>query len=187
MNPNTISIRYGESEDVIGNARRHDDIACVPARVQLTGISLTNGSYLEEYLAESTLAAEVKALIHPGEDAPWVCGRVQRVFSQPQAPEEDRAEKSCMGFGFLAVIPEDEGLVGIPFECTDYYGRSHLLFSSEAPPQPLADRIANAFWQILLQEPQDLPDYTDHFYHVGAGIKVRFGVRDGEPFMEEVL
>jgi hypothetical protein len=123
MNPNSINVRYGELEDVIGNARRHDGIAIVPARVQLTGSMLTNGSCLEEYIAAHALAADIRALIHPGKDAPWVCGRVQRVFSLPQVPEEDRAEKSCMGFGFLAALPEGGALVGIPFECTDHYGR----------------------------------------------------------------
>ena len=126
------------------------------------------------------------ALIHPGEDAPWACGRVQRVFSLPQVPEEDRAEKSCMGFSFLAAVPEGEQLVGIPFECTDYYGKSVLIFSGDAPLQSLIDHVASAFWQVLLKAPDDLPEYTDHFFHTGAGVEVRFGVRDGEPFMEEV-
>ncbi len=60
------------------------------------------------------------------------------------------------------------------------------MFSGDAPPQPLIDRITNAFWQLLLAEPQELAEYLDHYYHSGAGIEVRFGVRYGEPFMEEV-
>jgi hypothetical protein len=186
MNPDSIKVRFGQLEDVVGPARRHGDIAIVPARVRLTGNMLTNGPHLQEYLAALKLPADVNALIHPGDDAPWVCGRVQLVFSLPQLPEEERAEKSCMGFSFLAALQDDGQLVGIPFECTDYYGRSLLMFSGDAPPQPLIDRIANAFWQILLDQPLDLPEYADHFYHLGAGVEVRFGVRDGEPFMEEV-
>ena len=145
---------------------------------------MTNGPHLEEYLAERQLPAATRAIVRPGEDAPWVCGRVQRVFSLPQLPEEERVEKSCMSFDFLAAFQEGDELVGIPFECTDYYGRSLLLFSEDAPPQPLIDRISHAFWQILLEEPEDLVDYTDHFYHHGGGFDVHFGVRDGEPFME---
>jgi hypothetical protein len=186
MNPNSINVRFGELEDVIGHARHHQDVAIVPAIVRLSGSRMTNGSFLKDYLAAQKLPAEVKALIRPGEDAPWVCGRVQRVFSIPQAPEEDRAEKSCMGFSFLAAIPEGDHLVGIPFECTDYYGKSVLIFSGNAPPQEQIDRVANSFWQILLEKPGDLPEYMDHFFHMGAGVEVRFGVRDGEPFMEEV-
>lgn len=186
MNPHSIQVRFGEFEDVIGNAKWHDDISIVPARVQLTGSMLTNGPYLEEYLTARKVAADIRALVNPGKDAPWVCGRVQRVFSLPQIPEEERAEKSCMGFSFLGVIKENGQLVGIPFECTDYYGRSHLLFSGNAPPQVLIDQVANAFWQILLANPDDLPEYLDQFYHLGGGFQVRFGVRDGEPFMEEV-
>ena len=48
------------------------------------------------------------------------------------------------------------------------------------------DRVAHAFWQVMLKDPQDLPEYCDYFYHLGAGVEVRFGVRDGEPFMKEV-
>jgi hypothetical protein len=186
MKPDSISVRFGELEDVIGPARRHEDVSIVPARVRLTGSMLTNGPRLEEYLATHKFPAGIKALIRPGEDAPWVCGRVQRVYALPQLPEEERAEKSCMGFSFLAAFQEDGQLVGIPFECTDYYGRSLLMFSEEAPLQAVIDGISNAFWQILLEEPQNLPEYSDYYYHAGAGVEVRFGVRDGEPFMEEI-
>ena len=186
MNPSSIQVRFGELEDVIGRARQWDDVAIVPATIRLTGNPMTNGSELEDYLAAHKVPAETKALIRPGEDAPWVCGRVQRVFSLPQVPEEDRAEKSCMQFGFLGAIPHEGQLVGIPFECTDYYGRSMLIFSGDAPPQSFIDRIAGAFWQMLLEQPDDLPEYTDRFSHLGAGCDVRFGVRDGEPFMEEI-
>jgi hypothetical protein len=61
-----------------------------------------------------------------------------------------------------------------------------LIFSGNPPPQKDIDRVAHAFWQILLKDPQDLPEYTDHYYYTGAGVEVRFGVRDGEPFMKEV-
>lgn len=186
MNSDSIKIRFGELDDVIGPARRHEDISIVPARVQLNGSMLTNGRHFDEYLAAHKLPLDVKALIRPGEDAPWVCGRVQRVFSLPQLPEEERAEKSCMGFGFLAALQENGQLIGIPFECTDYYGRSLLVFSGDSPPQSLIDRITNSFWQLMLEAPQDLPEYSDQYYHTGAGVEVRFGVRDGEPFMEEV-
>jgi hypothetical protein len=186
MNPDSIKVRFGELEAVIGHARRYGDISIVPAKVQLTGKMLTNGPLLEKYLQAQKLPAGIKALIRPGEDAPWACGRIQRVFSLPQLPEEDRGEKSCMCFDFLAAFQENGQLVGIPFGCTDYYGQSLLMFSGDAPPRPLIDRITNAFWQILLAEPQELAEYTDHYYHTGAGVEVRFGVRDGEPFMEEV-
>jgi hypothetical protein len=187
MDPSSIQIRFGELQDVTGPAHRFDDINIVPANVCLTGTMLTNGPHFDEFLAANKVAPEVKALVHPGEDAPWVCGRIQRVFSLPQVPEEDRCEKSCMVFGFLAALTEQRQLIGIPFECTDYYGRTLLMFSGDAPPQQVMNRIANSFWNILLEKPSDLPEYTDHFFHTGAGVEVHFGVRDGEPFMEEIV
>ncbi len=88
MNPDSIKVRFGELEDVVGPARRYYDISIVPARVQLTGGMLTNGPHLDEYLQAHKLSADIKALIRPSEDAPWACGRIQRVFSLPQLPEE---------------------------------------------------------------------------------------------------
>jgi hypothetical protein len=187
MDANSIQIRFGELQDVIGAARHQGDLAVVPATIRFTGYSMTNGSFLDEFLATREISTEITALIRPGKDAPWACGRIQRVFALAQIPEEDRAEKSCMGFSFLAAFPQDDLLIGIPFECTDYYGRSVLLFNGEAPPQELIDRVANGFWSMLLEEPHDLPEYTDRFAHLGGGFDVAFGVRDGEPFLEEIV
>jgi hypothetical protein len=186
MNFDSIQVKFGQLTDVVGHARSHENVAIVPAIIGLSGSPMTNGSFLKDYLAARNLPAEIKALIHPGEDAPWACGRIQSVFSIPQIPDEDRAEKSCMGFSFLAAIPEEKQLVGIPFECTDYYGKSVLIFSGDAPAQKDMDRIARAFWEILLEKPHDVPDYADHFFHTGAGVEVRFGIQDGEPFMMEL-
>jgi hypothetical protein len=186
MDTSSIEIRFGEFDDVAGPARRHEEVTIVPATVRLMGYSMTNGSYLDEFTTSQGVSAEIKALIHPGEDAPWACGRIQRVFSLPQVPEEDRAEKSCMGFSFLAVLQEEGKLIGVPFECTDYYGRSVLLFSSAAPPREVMHRVAKGFWSNLLDKPHDLPDYNDRFSQLGGGFEVAFGVRDGEPFLEKL-
>ncbi len=101
MNPDSIKVRFGELDDVIGPARRFDDISIVPARVQLTGSMLTNGPHLDQYLQAHDLSANIKALIRPGEDAPWACGRIQRVFSLPQLPEEERTKNHAWVLAFL--------------------------------------------------------------------------------------
>ena len=42
-----------------------------------------------------------------------------------------------------------------------------------------------AFWDLLLAAPCDLIDYQDRMFHLGAGFWLVFGVRSGEPFVEE--
>src|SRR4051812_19453159 len=115
MDKSAIEIRYGEFKDVVARSRQFHDIALVPAVVGLTGSMLTNGSFLDEYLDKQRLPVEVRAIIRPGEDAPWVCGRIQYLFSLPRVPEEDRGEKCCMAFDFLAVLDVDGKLIGVPF------------------------------------------------------------------------
>jgi hypothetical protein len=186
MDTSSIDIRYGEFKDVLAHPRQLNNVTLIPAVIGLTGPMLTNGSFLDEYLQKQRLPVEVRALIRLREDAPWACGRIQYLFSLPQVPEEDRGEKCCMAFEFLAALEVDGKLTGVPFWCSDYYGRSVLIFSGAAPPEDVINTIAAAFWGILIENPTELIDYTDRFSHLGGGFDVEFGVEDGEPFMREV-
>lgn len=159
--------------------RRHHTITFVPARVTLNGFE--SAFPLKDYMAGAP--AGTKALVRPDHDAPWVLGRLIRLFGTPQVPEEDRVEKSFFVASFLAVLHEHDN-VAVPFECSDYYGRSTLTFSSDdAPDHTMQRALADAFWDLLLAEPADLADYQDRMHHPGDGIWIRFGVEDGEPFM----
>ena len=142
---------------------------------------------LEEQLSQPFCPAAARALARPGEDAVWVRGRAQRLFFIPNTTEHERPEKSCFGGSFVALLSDDGGAYYcVPFECSDYYGRAGLKFSSEdAPPESLQRRIAAAFWGLLLLDSTDLEDYQDTLYHSGAGVTLMFGVKDGDPFLEE--
>ena len=179
MNPPNIRIEYGVLDDVLGVAVAHAGMMFVPATIRLNGYE--NGAPLEEFAQHCDHAT--RTLIRPGEDAPWVSGRIQRLFRQPQASADERLEKSCIGFSFVALLAEADGHLGIPFHCTDYYGRSRVLYSdSPVPPPALRQQIAEAFWSLLLQDPTELNDYHDTLCHHGAGVDIAFGVKDGEPF-----
>lgn len=183
MDLSSIQIRSGKLNDVLGPAALHEGIAFVPADVEFSGYE--NGPALAETLVDAEPA--VRAIVRPGEDAPWASGRIQRVFHQRQNPESERGEKCCMWFTFLAVIIKDGCALGIPFICTDDYGKTNLLFGDD--PHPGAETmqtIANAFWSLLLASPGDLEDYIDRMEHLGAGVTIEFGVEDGEPFKREV-
>ena len=76
--------------------------------------------------------------------------------------------------------------VCVPFDCSDHYGRTSLIFSSDdAPPLELRGEIANAFYGLMLDEPDALADYDNRLYHSGGGFSIDFGVSQGEPYFEE--
>jgi hypothetical protein len=98
-------------------------------------------------------------------------------------PEIAEVEKTLLDVGFVAV-PEGSS-VGIPFVCTDYYGRTGLTFSPEGPDSSIQALIARAFWSLLLQEPEELADFSAKVYHPGTGNWMHFGCEHGEPYCEE--
>lgn len=183
MLPRSIQIRFGTFHDVLGPGISNGDFTFVPAEVDFPGYK--NGPRLAD--AAASADAATRALIHPGEDAPWACGRIQRLFQQPLVRDDDRGEKCCMCYPFLAVVKGDDSVIGIPFVCTDFYGESLVMFSNN--PKLDGDTmqsIASAFWSLLLQDADELVDYQDRMEHLGAGVTIEFGVEDGEPFMREL-
>lgn len=178
-----FNIRHGELLDVVGPPRRTDDITFVPARVSLSGTWFQSAFYLKDCMGD--VPASTKAVVHPGDDAPWVFGRLMRLFATQQIPEEERDEKSCFFASFVAVLHNNANLA-VPFECSDYYGRSALTFSTDDPPsEEVQKAIAERFWGLLLADPTGVADYEDRMYHSGAGVWIRFGIEDGKPFMVE--
>jgi hypothetical protein len=126
-------------------------------------------------------------------DAPWVRGRLERLFHISSQPAEQQGEKCCFWHELAAVYTGPSGpLVGVVFLCCDYYGSSEVMFEQERPRRAPAigeedqRRVAGALWELLLEEPGDVPEYTDRMYHSGAGVWLEFGIRRGWPFMKEV-
>lgn len=187
MDSPDIQIRHGQFTDLTGPSRPHGDILFASAEIKLLGSAFTLTHCLEDHLQQIVVSPETMALVRPGQDAVWVRGRAQQLFKIPNTTEEDRGEKTFFFSTFLALMKEEDGrYVGVPFECSDYYGRAGLMFSSEdSPPPELQDRIAKAFWSLLLAEPDEMEDYRDSTFHSGAGVWLDFGVEDGEPFLEE--
>lgn len=176
-------IRHGEFHDVTGSARKYDGVIFAPARVTLTGTMFDYVFPLADCLDEVFTAT--KTIVRFGADAPWVLGRLMHLFGIERLPAEDRGEKTCFYAAFLAVLPDRDNLA-VPFECTDNYLESCLMFSSEdAPPQELQVRIAGAFWGLLLTDPDELKDYHERVLFRGEDIWIRFGVEQGEPFLVE--
>ena len=187
MNRPKIQIRHGQFTDLLGPPQTYDDITFAAAQVQLNGSIFDLTHPLESWIDQHHVPRETKALVLAAENAVWVRGRVQQLFKIPNTTEEDRGEKTFFLGELIAILQGEAGQsLGIPFLCTDTYGRSGLMFSSEdPPPQELQQRIGNAFWSLLLSDPRNLEDYRDSILHLGTGAWLDFGVQDGDPFLEE--
>ena len=183
MDLTSIKIQQGTLKDVVGPAVAFDGYTFVPADVDFNGHE--SGPKLID--AMSNVDASVRAIVRHREDAPWVSGRIQKLFHQRQVPENERGEKCCMIYPFLAMIVTDGKATGIPFLCTDHYGESKLYFGDDPLQSAETMRaIGLAFWSLLLRDAGDLVDYVDRMEHLGAGVTIEFGVDDGEPFMREL-
>ncbi len=183
-----LTVRYGELDELQGPPRKWKGITIAAALVRLKGRWLSRSHTLAEHVGMRNISPIVRPMLLNGDDAPWVRGRVERLFLAPSVGEEDRIEKSAIEVGFVASVPRSDGtLVGVPFFCNDYYLRTGLTFSEDLdpPPKELADRVAEAFWELLLREPNDLHEYQDFMYHSGAGVWIVFGVQSGRPFFTE--
>ena|GEM_PF-1521958 len=147
--------------------------------VELDGDGFSSGFHLCDVVCERPAI-----LLRPIEfqyDAAWVRARLPFVFDFTPHPAE--AEKSLLEAGFVAVAVGSS--VGIPFLCTDDYGRTGLVFSPDGPDQETQTTIAAAFWSLLLQSPDDLADFDATVYHLGAGVWMHFGCKNGEPTYRE--
>lgn len=177
-----FDIRHGQFEDVVGSPVSHDGVTFVPAHVKLNGTSFSPLFPFIDWCKSNE--HPMPAIVHGDENAPWVLGRLMALFNAENTPEDERGEKSCLHASFLAVLNNQDN-VAIPFECSDYYGRTSLYFSSEDSPSDEHQAIiANAYYRLLLDEPTNLVDYENRMYHSMSGEWIEFGVIHGEPYMD---
>jgi hypothetical protein len=173
---NEMRIQFGKLLNAFGKPATHKGFTFTPADVELTGKSFTIGFDL----ADSIVGRPPVILARPlkeNYDAAWVRAKLPRVFSF--TPKLSDMEKSLLDVGFVAVAAGSSD--GIPFVCTDYYGRTGLTFSPDGPDADTKAKIAAAFWSLLLREPDDLEDFAASVMHPGAGVWMHFGCVNGVP------
>lgn len=187
MTSPNISIRHGKYFDLLGPPQRWQEATIAAAQIELTGSMFELSHRLADYVAVADLSTDTRMLVERPEDAVWVRGRAQQLFQIANTTAEDRGEKTFFSASFLAIITDSSGtFVGIPFKCSDHYGKSGLFFSDDDPPAPAIRRlIANCYWGLLLSDPGHTQDYNDSLPHPGTGGQIRFGVENGEPFVDE--
>lgn len=170
-----MRVQFGELQNVFGKPATHGDFTFVPAAVELDGNGFSTDFHLRDVAGERPPAILARP-IEQQYDAAWVRARLPCVFGF--TPQLSEVEKSLLDVGFVAVAVGTS--IGIPFICTDYYGRTGLMFSPDGPDQGTRAKIASAFWSVLLQLPDDLIDFDATVYHPGAGVWMHFGCEDGE-------
>jgi len=175
----------GELLDIRGPGRRFGVWQFVPADIELEGSSWSPECALADQPEVAASCEELRDLVPRRLDAIWVRARVKALFAVDSPPEEGRPEKSLMLFGFAAVQNERPD-VSYVFECSDYYGKAELCFGETQPDEAARAALGAAFWQLLLAEPDVVADYEDRAFHLGAGVWMHYGRRNGELFYEEL-
>jgi hypothetical protein len=178
---NDFDVLFGAMVRDLGLPADFNGFRFVPAVVRLIG----NG-FAHDYRLADHVGAHAPGVLwvplHGQFEAAWVRARIPRVFGFDPEPAE--VEKALLDLGFVA-IPEGTD-AGYPFWCSDHYGRVALLFSPEGPDRWLQARIAAAFWDLLLEEPEDLADFEEDVAWPCDATTRRFGCQDGDVFCHEV-
>ena len=172
-----IDPAYGRVHELLGIARDAAGWSFTAARVELSHDSDTVSVPFESVLA--TVRPEVfAALPEPGTDAIWARASIEALFGVRSLTPDERQEKSLMAFGFCA---SREG-EAIPFEASDYYGKSALAFS-DAVGAAMIESIGTAFWQLVATN-HKLVTYRDRTLHLGALVWMEYGCNNGRVFLE---
>ncbi|MCI0684283.1 MAG: hypothetical protein L0Y71_19405 [Gemmataceae bacterium] len=114
-------------------------------------------------------------------DAAWVRARLPRVFGfAPVFVEE--TECALLDVAFVAAPDQGEP---VPFVCGDHHGRACLFFKTDGPEIAARQRIAAAFWALLLANPDDLADFEQMVYHEPSEMWLKIGCLRGTLYCEE--
>jgi hypothetical protein len=175
-----MDVRFGTVGNVYGVPASRDGFTFLPADVSLAGSSFSLSFELAEYLDEPPPPV-LRLPVKESFDAAWVRARIPNVFGFE--PEAAGVEKALLFAGFVAVTPDRS--TAYPFVCIDRYGRSALMFSDEGPEEEVKRSIAAAFWETLLDSPEELTDFEERVYHPGASIWLTYGCKFGHLYCDE--
>lgn len=181
-----MNVRHATLLNVYGRPAKFGNVTIVPAQVELEGRSFRS-SFPLAVVPASRIPAVLKRPIANQYDVAWVRARLPHAFGV--WPEQSEIEKTLLCEGFVAVIQgqdETEGPIeAIAFWCSDHYGKTSLIFSDAEQDEVAKAAAADAFWSVLLSEPEMLEDFEATVRHLGAGVNLHFGCDNGQPFCHE--
>ncbi len=166
-------VQFGELFNVFGRPADFDGMKFIPASVR---IEETTGSW-EHHFRDHPNFKNANTI--PYYDVAFIRARIPCIFGYTPQPAE--CEKMFLCDGFLAVIEEIEC---IPFNCSDYYGRTGLEFSRLAADE-LKSGIASRLWSLFLADCDDVDDFEFTVDEYGFHPHVTLGCRNGEVYAQE--
>jgi hypothetical protein len=181
-----MQLRHGKLLSVQSQAVLSHGWWFVVAAIELEGTFFETSFPFADTVDRSSADARLADLLDDKLDAIWVRARLKSIFGVDSAPETVRIEKSLSSYSFVAVGDNgQEDGVAVPFECSDYYGRTGLYFSPHKGDANLKASVASTFWQLIGGEAR-LADFEDRAFHSGAGVWMSYGCKGSEAiYIEE--
>lgn len=144
-----IETRHGWLLDIVGSTRLVDGIWFAPICGEVEDPEEYPSCPLHEY-AEVSFHCEGFEL--GDADGVWVRAAIPSVFGYAPLHVSD-GRWFLLDAAFVAVVPDGEQCwVAFPFVCTDAHQTTGLVFSSRGPDADLRERIARAFWGLVVSE-----------------------------------
>src|SRR5262245_29634338 len=166
----------------LGNPATHAGFVFQPVRLKLDVAGAGADFSLHDF-AGNPPPPVLRLAFEKQYDAAWVRARIPRVFGYaPVFVEEE--ENALLDVDFVAT-PSGQA-EPIPFVCGDHHGRACLLFKTDSEDPAARQRIAAAFWSLLLANPDDLADFEQMVYHEPSEMWLKLGCLHGKLFCEQV-
>ena len=166
----------------LGNPATHAGFVFQPVRLKLDVAGAGADFPLHDF-AGNPPPPVLRLAFEKQYDAAWVRARMPRVFGYaPVFVEEE--ENALLDVDFVAT-PSGQA-EAMPFVCGDHHGRACLLFKTDGEDPAVRQRIAAAFWSLLLANPDDLADFEQMVYHEPSEMWLKLGCLHGNLFCEQV-
>jgi hypothetical protein len=180
-----MQLRHGKLLYIQSQAMLNNGWRFVVAAIELEGTFFEMSFPFADTVDRLSVDDRLADLFDEKLDAIWVRARLKSIFGVDSAPETVRIEKSLSSYSFVAVRDNgQEDAVAVPFECSDYYGKTGLYFSPHELDADLKASVAGAFWQLVGGEAR-LADFEDRAFHSGASVWMSYGCKGGDAFYNE--
>jgi hypothetical protein len=144
-----VETRHGWLLGVVGTARCSDGIWFAPVRGEVEDPEEYPTHPLHEH---AVIRFDCEGFELGDADGVWVRAALPGVFGYAPLHVSD-GRWFLLDAAFAAVLPDGEGCwAAYPFACTDAGLGTGLVFSRRGPPSATRDRIARAFWGLLVAE-----------------------------------
>ena len=125
-------------------------------------------------------APMLKSLLKAKQEAVWVLGRLMSLYGIEPTDESERGDEAMMECSLCGWPDGETQDSGIPFFVSDERGRTSIAFGGDTPKK-ISKKIAQAFVQLLLNDAEDIEDYSQTLGGDSANA-LRFGIRSAAPF-----